>query len=1103
MRRSHTIILLLAAGLAGAIGLAGAALAAPVPPAPPRWPSLAEQLDAAGVGGPAADSALARLIAENQDFRLLRPEESGDGLPLPPWLRVWWRRAHPEGPYPAGDPTGGYPLVLKEIHEWMLTHPDLQPGEGEPAVAPGEDAERSAAVSAEQRISDPAGRRSESDIRVNYRDPSKIVAASNNISSSGYQVQYWSADGGLTWGRTTLPPVFEGGSADSFQSDPAVDWTSDGTAWAATLGIRGGGGILKLRVYKSADGGATWTFDSTVSGAQTSADKEMMWVDHSAASPFKDSIYLVWHNGAPVYLSRRTPGAGTWSAPVLVSGAETTGTGIGSDVKTNAQGDVFAFWPDTGSRFLYRSKSTDGGASFSAPLSIGRSFGAYDIAVPAFASRRALIYVSGGAYRTATKDLVYAVWNDLAGGPDCDQPGEAPGSNVASPCKTRIWFTRSTDGGATWAAARKINDQASLNDQFNPWMVVDETTGALGVIYYDTVADPGRKKTDLWYQSSFNDGGTWTPPVKVTSAPTDETTGSADFGNQYGDYNGLSGIAGRFFPSWTDRRGGGNEEIWTAAVQDLACTFPGAPAIVSTGVPGGQQNTLEIAWADGAPPGDRYNIYRALGSCAAPPESFAKVGSAVSGFAYTDAPLSGGLTYSYRVTALDPTGFCESQPSGCASATPTGPCLEPPSFAGLASAASAGDPTCGVALAWAAATPLCSGPVTYDVYRSPAPGFTPGPANRIATGVAGTAYLDASPLVAGGTYYYLVRTVDASNGAADGNAVERSAAPLGLLVTTTLSDTFEGGQSGGGFDLAGWSHAAVAGGVDWAWSAAQSESLAHSWFSACQGIPAERVLVSPSFVAQAGSTLSFRHTFDMELNPFYCVPGDCCDGGTLEVTTDGGVHWTTVPDAAFTAGGFNGTVYSSENPLAGKRAWCGGALGAMTAVGVDLSGWAGSEVRLRWRAGEDFLIARPGWYVDSVTLANVKSRAACASAATPAADFFTLPPCRLVDTRAPGQGPALAPLAERQFTLAGACGVPAGAKALSVNVTVTQPAAPGHLALYPANHPAPGTSVINFTAGATRANNAILALDAAGAVKVRSGANGTVHLVIDVNGYFE
>ena len=75
-----------------------------------------------------------------------------------------------------------------------------------------------------------------------------------------------------------------------------------------------------------------------------------------------------------------------------------------------------------------------------------------------------------------------------------------------------------------------------------------------------------RKKTDIWYQTSTDDGVTWSAAAKVTTAQTDETIAGADPGNQYGDYNSLSIYAGKIFPSWTDRRSGGKEEIWTAPV---------------------------------------------------------------------------------------------------------------------------------------------------------------------------------------------------------------------------------------------------------------------------------------------------------------------------------------------------------------------------------------------------------------------------------------------------------------------------------------------------------------------------------------------------------
>jgi hypothetical protein len=548
-----------------ALSVTASAFAAPRPRAA-AFPSLDQQIKKDRVE---PGSALEQFIRANQDFQLLRAEEATDKIPVPAWLRVAWRKAHPEGNYSAADPTGGYPHVLKEVHEWMVLHQELRPTQADEWVPPmmekdlDDDADFALAeqttVGTNRRVSGAqTAPRSESDIRINYWNPLKVIAASNNIGGTGQQAQYYSSDGGATWGQSFLPLA-----GDQYHSDPTVDWTSDGTAWSTTIGIKGLS--LVMRSYKSTDGGATWVYDTSFSARQKNTDKQMMWVDHSATSPYKDRIYVCWHNGNPQYVNTRT--AAGWGTPIQISGAETSGTAIGCDVKTNANGDAYVFWPTTGNSRIVMSKSTNGGASWTTSV-IATTKDSYDIGVPSFNSRRALIYVSAGAYRTALKNMVYATWTDLSGATGCTTPTNEPGSNVASTCKSRIWFSRSADGGATWSAPAMVNNQASNNDQFNQWMGVDETTGRLVVIYYDTVGDAGRKKTDIWYQTSTDDGATWSAATKITTGMTDETIAGADSGNQYGDYNSLSIYAGKIFPSWTDRRGGAKEEIWTAPITE-------------------------------------------------------------------------------------------------------------------------------------------------------------------------------------------------------------------------------------------------------------------------------------------------------------------------------------------------------------------------------------------------------------------------------------------------------------------------------------------------------------------------------------------------------
>ena len=641
LARCRTALLAACVALAAMAATAAAASAARAP----DWPAVARQLQQARV---IPGSALEKLVLANQDAALLRPGEAADGSGLPLWLRVWWRKRHPASHPAAGDSTGGYPLILRDFYEWMLDHQDLRRGDP-PASRPSS---ADAAGSGEQRISGAQdASRGETAVRVNRYDPRQIVAASKNLPPnaapglSGAQMAiFYSSDGGVSWGQSYLPWA----AGDIFMGDPAVDWTSDGTAWATIIGVTMERGLL-VRAYRSSDGGATWTLDATVSTAD--ADKEMMWVDHSPASPFKDNVYVIWNGDyGTVYVARRNGPNGSWQAPRQIATA-----GSGTDVKTNQAGDVFAFMPGH-----YLAKSTDGGASFSPEVKIAQPFGSFQVGVPANDGRKVLIYTVGGAYRAAGRDDVYVAWDDLSGEPGCMSDADAPGANAAATCKTRIFFARSTDGGATWSAPVKINDPPGLDDQFLPWLVVDEATGGIAVSYYDTAGDASRTSVNVYYQSSADHGQSFGPPFAVTTAATNETTAGASW-FQFGDYAGMDGVAGVFFPAWTDRRDGTREEIWTAAILDdsAPCIPPAAPG-GATATPNGPTG-IDLAWS-AVPDATRYSILRA--SVSGGP--YAPVGTA-AGTAFADAGVSCNTTYHYRISAANL--YCSSGGSSEASAS--------------------------------------------------------------------------------------------------------------------------------------------------------------------------------------------------------------------------------------------------------------------------------------------------------------------------------------------------------------------------------------------------------------------------------------------------
>ncbi len=117
--------------------------------------------------------------------------------------------------------------------------------------------------------------------------------------------------------------------------------------------------------------------------------------------------------------------------------------------------------------------------------------------------------------------------------------------------------------------------------------------------------------------------------------------------------------------------------------------------------------------------------------------------------------------------------------------------------------------------------------------------------------------------------------------------------------------------------------------------------------------------------------------------------------------------------------------------------------------------------------------------------------------------FYPIPPCRLLDTRVGGQGPALSAGLHRTVPIAGHCGIPADATAIASNWTVTNSSATGSLTVLPAGGHDPGNVVVAVRAGLTRAGFATLGLGLNGSLEaVANLPNGATDLVVDVTGYF-
>lgn len=122
------------------------------------------------------------------------------------------------------------------------------------------------------------------------------------------------------------------------------------------------------------------------------------------------------------------------------------------------------------------------------------------------------------------------------------------------------------------------------------------------------------------------------------------------------------------------------------------------------------------------------------------------------------------------------------------------------------------------------------------------------------------------------------------------------------------------------------------------------------------------------------------------------------------------------------------------------------------------------------------------------------------------ATFKSLTPARILDTRSnKGLAGKFVNGTARQLTVAGFGGVPAGAKAITGNLTVTQQSAGGYLSVSPGVPAAtPATSNLNFPVSDNRANGLFAPLDGAGKLWIvyKSVAGSTTHVILDVTGYF-
>lgn len=544
------------------------------------------------------------------------------------------------------------------------------------------------------------------------------------------------------------------------------------------------------------------------------------------------------------------------------------------------------------------------------------------------------------------------------------------------------WFELRKSGSGAWAVQQEgvVGGETGVHRSVGSISV--DSSGNLAMAYTRT-GTTAPYFPSIYYRGRLSTDPPGTMPqgehviVDATNSNTDN--------ERWGDYSGIGVDPVDDCTFWYTSEYGGNGNTKIAAFKFDACGCNGGPAAPALNASAPKENLIELTWNDSSSStASQYLVLRSL-SAGGPYSQIATVADSspgtvsAAGYRYRDTTVSGGKRYHYVIKVNDGLA-CTSSNSNEASALASGFCRLAPNFAGASGVLNPGLATCALTVQWNAATSNCTGGVvSYNVYRSATPGFTPSASNLVGLGLTTNSYSDSSALSNNVPAYYIVRAADSVNGFEDRNAVQVIGTPTGAISTSTSTDSFEGSLSGGGFDQAGWTRVVYSGIVDWVWSTEQKQGGAHSWKAVDAPASSNKALISPAFGVGPATTLKFFHTYQFQGSSMACA-----DAGTLETSVDG-TTWTVVADASFTSGGFNGICTGQNNAILGKRAWCGGTIGPFQEVNINLGSdpnLVGKTIRLRWNEGDNPSIGAVGWYVDSVTFSNTQVVATCTSGAS-------------------------------------------------------------------------------------------------------------------------
>jgi len=412
------------------------------------------------------------------------------------------------------------------------------------------------------------GNEAEDAIAVNPTNTSNVVTMATLPDVVSGLFEGVSTDGGQTWTRQVIGT---GAPLGEICCDEQLAWDSFGNLWMTYLVNTNGNVFVAL----STDGGKSFTKVAEIvpttptgskapSGAKPKrlrppSNNPNMLGDQPSISAGAGSVWVSYTSFPSTVVQAfgaHVTGLGkfgSFSAPESVP--TSAGRGDYGDTAVGPNGQVMVTYQDQtngqGGAHLYTAVDANGlhAGGFADPVLLAHTaVGGFDY-IPAQPNRSVDAEAnlafdrSGGAHN----GRVYAVWTQ-------ESPNESDNMD--------IMFQFSDNNGATWSAAARLNDDKTVNSQFDPSVAVDQSTGNVAVSWYDCRNDLGvggsgdtdgipNDDAQIWATFSTDGGASFAPNNFQVSAGTFNAP-DAQSGFDYGDYTHAAFASGLFYPAWSD-----------------------------------------------------------------------------------------------------------------------------------------------------------------------------------------------------------------------------------------------------------------------------------------------------------------------------------------------------------------------------------------------------------------------------------------------------------------------------------------------------------------------------------------------------------------------